>query len=72
MYDRTQGPWHEGYAVTCEVLGSYVTIVAGNPDVAEAIARLAASSFVSPPTPAMVGRLKTPVAELTKERRRIR
>lgn len=60
MYERTSGPWHEGFAVTCEVLGTYVTIVAGRPDVAEAVAELVASGGVyGPPAPAMVGRLNT-------------
>lgn len=71
MYEVTKGPWHAGYAATCEVLGSYVTIVASSPDVAAAIAQLVATAGPwEEPQPAMVGRW--PVIELPTTRRRIR
>lgn len=60
MYDVTTGPWHEGHAVTCEILGQYVTIVS-TPEVAEAIALLLASSGPhGPPQLAWVGRRADP------------
>ena len=60
MYDVTSGPWHEGHAVTCEILGEYVTIVS-TPEVAEAVALLLASHGpYLPAQPAMVGRRSVP------------
>ena len=51
----TNGPWHEGYAVSTEVLGAYVTVVAGDPEVARAIALLLGNRSTEP-TQALVGR----------------
>lgn len=64
----TTGPWHEGFAVTTVVLGSYVTIVACNPDVADAIADLLGSPHQRlPAQPAVVSRLvRSPVLAAQK------
>lgn len=38
VYQGTNGPWHHGQALSCEVLGAYVTVVvAGDPLVLTAI-----------------------------------
>ena len=58
----TIGPWHQGHAVTCEVLGVYVTIVAGDPLVAEAVAELLTGRRpLAPAEPALVSRARPPV-----------
>lgn len=55
---QTLGPWHQGYAVNCSVLGAYVTVVCTSAEVAEAIAALVADDgFATQPDAAMVGRL---------------
>jgi len=71
MRPGSEGPFHEGYAVTCELMGSYVTVVASNADVAEAIAHLVADHgpFL-PPQPALVGRV--PWKDQTPPRRQIK
>lgn len=59
----TQGPWHEGFAVTTEVLGCYVTIVCTNPDIANAVADMYGTPQTRlPAQPALVSRLERPVA----------
>lgn len=55
----TRGPWHEGYAVTAEVLGCYVTIVCTNPDIANAVADMYGTPQTRlPAQPALVSRLE--------------
>lgn len=71
MYDKTDGPWHDAWAVRCEVLGQAVTIVS-SADVASAIAELL-GKHATPPVPAMVGcsprTVTTPLAAPAVRRR---
>lgn len=70
MYSTTCGPWHEGFAVNCEVLGAYVTIICTNPDVAEAVAALLDDRTPRlGAQPAMVGRRPVEAPSASSRRR---
>lgn len=63
---ETDGPWHTGFARSFYLNGSTVTIVAGDPEVVDAIAEYF-DAYPLPARPAIVG---TPVP-LERKRREV-
>lgn len=68
VMQETEGPWHSGFVVDCEVMGHYVSVLCADPDVAAAVA-LHLGATPTQPQRGMVSRIKEDRDETPPRRR---